>query len=112
MAFNNLDDLSNQINSVGDMPQWAKLLLKCFQGVITAVKEQKCDLCETHEININQLRLEVNTLNDEIKQFKKINDDNEQRSRNECLILHGCEEKTKTPTILYVKYFKINCKLN
>ena len=73
MASNNLDDLSNQINSVDDseMPQWAKLLLKCFQGVITAVKEQKCDLCETHEININQLRLEVNPLNDEIKQFKK-----------------------------------------
>ena len=99
MASNNLDDLSNQINSVDDseMPQWAKLLLKCFQGVITAVKEQKCDLCETHEININQLRLEVNTLN-EIKQFKKLNDDNEQRSRNECLILHGCEENVNEDT--------------
>ena len=52
MASNNLGDLSNQINSVDDseMPQWAKLLLKCFQGVIIAVKEQKCDLCETQRM--------------------------------------------------------------
>ena len=49
------------------------------------------DFVVTFEININQLRLEVNTLNDEIKQFKKINDDNEQRSRNE-MFIHGCEE--------------------
>ena len=58
MDCNNLDDLSNQINSVddGEMPQCAKVLIKCFRGVITAIKGQKCELCGTYEVYINQLR--------------------------------------------------------
>ena len=68
MASNNVDNLSNEIASVDgkEMPQWTKLLLECFQGVVTAVNEQKCELCGKHEENFKQRTLEVNTLNDEI----------------------------------------------
>ena len=36
-----------------------KVRLKCFQGVINVVKEQKCVLCGRHEVSINQLTSEV-----------------------------------------------------
>ena len=44
-------------------------------------------------MSVGSTAKEVNTLNDEIKEFKQINDDNGQGSRNECLTLHGYEEK-------------------
>ena len=42
--------------------------------------------------NISELKTEVNGLKHEIQLLKKQNDDHEQHSRNDCLVLHGLPE--------------------
>lgn len=95
MAGIMLDDLLNRLSKVKDdgKPDWAKLLFDCFQGVITALKENISSVAE-----INNLKDEIVELKDEIKSLQKSNDDNEQRGRNNCLIIHGYEEKEKEDT--------------
>ena len=90
MGSENLDELLTKLNTVahdGSTPEWASLLIDCFKGLIGALKEnaQQSSL-------VAELKSEVTHLRDEIKVIKTSMDDFEQRSRNDCLVLHGIPE--------------------
>ena len=95
MATNNLDNLLHRLSDVNDdtVPEWAKLLFDCFKVIITELKENK-----SFDSDIKDLKAEVNVLKNEINTLKKANDNNEQRGRNECLVLHGYNEEVNENT--------------
>ena len=95
MSNNNFDDLLAKLNSavVNSAPEWALILIECFKGVINVLKEISPTI-----IIINELKAENAELRQDIKELKIINDDSEQRNRNDCLVIHGIEETLKEDT--------------
>ena len=102
MQNTSLDELSNQLNSFNEeIPPWAALLIQSMNSVI---KELKCvkDLAERvnelesfktiSETVTNNLQAENKRLYDSIKNLESKMDDQEQRSRNNCLLIHGVPE--------------------
>ena len=82
----NFDDLMHKLNSVKNdesVPQWALLLIDCFKGFMSVVNENQ------------GLKTEIQLLRNDIAELQIRNDDYEQRSRNECLVIHGIPEATE-----------------
>ena len=76
-------DLCLKLNSIANdntVPPWAVLLIECLKGFMEVFNENAT------------LRNEITELRNDIKELKTANDDYEQRSRNECLVLHGIPE--------------------
>ena len=88
----NFTDLLIQLNTVAtddSVPPWAKVLIECFQRFMSLY-----DNFHPQNLNntINELNDEIANLRADVKQLKELNDDYEQRNRNECLVVHGIPE--------------------
>ena len=76
----------NSVTNDESVPQWALLLIDCFKGFMTIVNEN------------NTLKSEILSLRNDLKDLQIRNDDYEQRSRNECLVIHGIPEQADDDT--------------
>ena len=96
----NFDELLIKIDTANDpsAPPWALVLIECFKGVITALKDNY-----NFNIEINELKSENIGLKNDIKELKRLNDDYEQRNRNDCLLIHGVSESKDEDTYLVVQ---------
>ena len=112
--FENVDDTS--------MPAWAKILIDGLKIIITELKCVK-DLAKrldefeafkaVSETTTKRLADENKRLNERLNQVELKQDDQEQRSRSYCLMIHGCEEtegENVDEVVLDVvnKYLEIN----
>ena len=107
-----LQNLSSKLSSVNDpdIPPWALLIIECFKGLISVIHE-----FSIKEDEVSTLRNKNNMLQNEINNLKLRTDDNEQRSRNSCLLIHGIDEKPKEDTdiiIMEVIEKELGIKLN
>ena len=104
-----MDTLLTKLKNVNDplIPPWATLLINAMETIITELKcikdlAQRVDILEGYKIHneaaIQQLENDNKRLNDEINVLDKSIDDQEQRSRNYCLLLHGIVEDEKEET--------------
>lgn len=98
MSDINFDALLLKIETVNDpsVPQWALALMECFKAVIYALKDNYTTV-------INDLKTDSIKLRNDIKELKIINDDYEQRSRNDCLLIHGVSESANENTDFVVQ---------
>ena len=103
-----LEDISNKLNAFeGEIPPWAALLMESMQSLI---KELKCvkdianrvtELENLQAVSKNVtsvLQRENSRLVNVVKELELKIDDQEQRSRNYCLLLHGCPEGNEENT--------------
>ena len=95
-VLRNFDNLDNSI-----IPPWAKILVEGMQVIINELKSVKelvtrVEILETFKVvsedTTNKLVNENKNLHDKINVLELNVDDQEQRSRNYCLMLHGVEE--------------------
>ena len=104
-----MDTLLTNLKNVNDplIPAWATLLINAMEIVITELKcikelAQRIDILEeyktSNEAAIQELENENKRLNDEINKLDRSLDDQEQRSRNYCLLLHGIVEDAREET--------------
>ena len=103
MNTDKLERLSTDLSGVTDpsLTQWAVLLIECMKGLITEIKvlnrqtEIIAQLGNANAINTavtTALKEDNMRLNDLINNLEYRLDDQEQRSRNTCLLLHGYHE--------------------
>ena len=104
-----MDELLNDLNNVNDpsAPVWANILIKSMKVIIMELKCVK-DLTEkivelekcnsAFETTLNQLQTDNKHLHDKIINLEYSLDDQEQRNRNYCLLLHGVEENERENT--------------
>lgn len=109
MSNEYLNKIIDDINEATDesVPQWAKVLIECFKGLVNQIKEtnkivQRVDELESlnavHKTVTDKLEAENVRLNDEIIKLNVWADDQEQRGRNMCLLLHGVQENVNENT--------------
>ena len=108
MSSDSMDDLISKLDNVDDsIPSWALL-------IITSVKEllretvstnnliKKIEIMESESVVrqtvVDNLVIENKRLSNEINSLKFKVDDNEQRNRKNCLLIHGIAEGTKENT--------------
>ena len=102
MDNTSLDEIANQFNTFNqEIPAWALLLMQSMKTVIDELKLVKDLAKKVHEFEefkiissgvSTKLQEENQRLNDKIKILEDKIDDQEQRSRNNCLLIHGCPE--------------------
>ena len=82
-------------------PAWAKILIHCVNYLVDAVKHYNIlnermmrldDVSEVRKTVIEGLQVENQHLKNELKAVKQATDNNEQKSRSMCLLIHGVEE--------------------
>lgn len=110
MSINNFEQLLDDINSIipdSNVPTWASILINCFKGLIEHFKCVNIVVNKVEElqsINLIQkavtdnLTAENDRLNNEILKLTVRIDDQEQRGRNNCLLLHGVQENENEDT--------------
>ena len=83
-------------------PPWAKILINCVNELVDAVKQYNVlndrmakleDISEVRKTVIEGLQEENTKLRNELKFVKRVTDQNEQKSRSICLLIHGVEEE-------------------
>lgn len=103
--LNDLKDLNNTNDP--SVPLWAKLLIDSMVVVITELKcvkvlSQRIDELESFRVineNVSENLVNENKrLNDRINKLENSVDDQEQRNRNYCLLMHGVEENIEENT--------------
>ena len=85
----NVNELFNKLNNIvndSSVPQWAITLTECCKGFMVIINEN------------HQLNQEIVSLREDVKKLKEVNDDYEQRNRNDCLVLHGLPESNAENT--------------
>ena len=104
-----LEDISEKLNSINDnsIPAWALLLMESMKVIIDELKVVK-DLAA--RVNVLECfkavseKVTSNLENENSRQLKLITnlelkvDDEEQRSRNTCLLIHGIQENYRENT--------------
>ena len=100
MSASILENLISKLDKVNDpsIPPWALIIVECFKGLINVFHEFTIKNDE-----LNNLKSANASLQDEINVLKLRVDDNEQRSRNSCLLIHGIEEKPNEDTDTLIK---------
>ena len=112
----------NELNNVNDpaTPVWARTLINCMKVIITELNtvkdlanrvnelEKGNALAKTTLTNVQQENL---TLHDKIAKLEYSLDDQEQRNRNYCLMLHGIEESDGEQNTDKMVLHKINEEL-
>ena len=88
-------------------PPWAKILIQCMSQLVDAVKDFNAlsdRVKKLEDINAVRDRV-VETLQNENKELKakilsarQVADNNEQKSRTQCLLIHGIEESDEENT--------------
>ena len=90
-----------------DAPSWAKALVVCISNLVEGVKDlnmlgDRCkkleDISEVRGQIINKLQEDNVNLRNELLSLRQATDDNEQKSRSQCLLFHGIEETTEEDT--------------
>ena len=90
-----------------DAPSWAKALVVSISNLVEGVKDlnllgDRCkkleDISEVRGQIINKLQEDNVNLRNELLSLRQATDDNEQKSRSQCLLVHGIEEITGEDT--------------
>ena len=102
MDVEKTNDLFMQLNACNDCPPWAVLLFSLLKEIMIEVKSivalnSRVTELESSYVAINErvtteLQLENQRLHNRISELNDRVDDQEQRSRNGCLLIHGVEE--------------------
>ena len=105
MDGNSLNQLTTKLDTIDQsIPPWALLLIETMKGVITELQnfnelnkrvvtlEDKNAVAETITTNLSN---ENSRLNDLVVKLEARIDDQEQRNRNVCLLIHGIQEEPK-----------------
>ena len=98
-----LNDLINKLDSAVDdsIPSWAVVIIECMKGIVNGLKviddlAQRINMLEDYkgvnEVTTKHLQDENKRLNGVITKLEMRVDDQEQRSRNMCLLIHGVPE--------------------
>ena len=129
MSSESLNELSISLDNINDnsIPPWALLLITSMKSLIDELKgfnelihrvtrlEDFKAVSETvtARLDANSIRLEAENsrLNKVVNNLELRIDDQEQRSRNKCLLIHGCEENVREDTDVIVLSV-INEKMN
>ena len=109
MSSESIDQLLSELNNDDpSIPAWATLIINGMKVILTELKSMnetlnnKIDIIESDlavSINVtSKLELETVRLNDEIVKLQTRVDDNEQRNRNLCLLIHGVDESPHEKT--------------
>ena len=109
MGDNQLSDLLFKLGAVDDptIPPWALLLIESFRVLITEFKglhdiskrfSELDDISATCRNTSDLLKADNIRLNHELNELRDRVDDQEQRNRNYCLILHGVDETPNEST--------------
>ena len=118
-----MEQLLANLNNVVDpsMPGWAGLLIQGMHVIVTEFKTikdltQRVVNLESEKIKsdevVDNLRIEVNQLRVELDVLKLDLDDQEQRNRNQCLMIHGIAESEREKTDeLVMKVFNEDLRL-
>ena len=94
-------EILNGIAPSEDTPAWAKVLIGCVSELAEAVKEFNSlndqvkkleDISKVREHVIDGLLKDNATLKDELSLVRIAADKNEQKSRTQCLLIHGIDE--------------------
>ena len=103
-----LEDIDLKLNSITEeIPPWARLLMECMKTVITEIKVVKYlavrvnaleSLVEVNKTVSSNLKNENERLMNLITNMEIKLDDQEQRSRNMCLLIHGVAESEDEDT--------------
>ena len=106
---NELNTLIESLDAINgeNVPQWALLLIKSMKGLITVFSNfnaitQRLEILESnksiHENTSSLLQADNFKLNERIDKLELKIDDQEQRSRNACLMIHGVKENPNENT--------------
>ena len=96
-----LDDLMNSLNDLKEIPPWAAILIKSTQAILTEIKclndlavrvNKLDDFKAVNEQVTTRLVEENRSLRERIDILEAKSDDQEQRNRAYCLLIHGCPE--------------------
>lgn len=87
----NFDQLLIQLSTASEenAPPWAIIMMQCFKSLLILLQG---DFNKNYDTQIQQLKQDKNELKNEIDLLKLKIDDQEQRSRNSCLLVHGIKE--------------------
>lgn len=100
-SLNTLIGNLNSLDTDNSIPQWALLMIECMKTLITEIKGVNDIIKRVHVLedfkSVNEaVSMQLN--NENIRLIKVVNDletkldDQEQRTRNSCLLIHGIEE--------------------
>ena len=104
-----MEQVIDQLKGIDDpsIPDWAKLLIQSMQIILSEIKCVK-DLAERvnkledfkaiNERVTEELKSENSRLKDRLEELESAVDDQEQRSRNFCLMIHGVKEEEDEDT--------------
>ena len=107
MDKQNLEACINDIDGLDktSVPPWALVMMNSLKGLFEVLKgydalEKRIEQLESFkEISENTTSfLVTDSLLEKVKMLEQKIDDHEQRSRNQCLLIHGIEEKDKEDT--------------
>ena len=88
-------------------PTWAKVLIQCVSELVGIVNENdnlNKRLVVLEDVNkvrgavIDQLQEEIKYLKRDLEQVRQSTDNNEQKSRSSCLLIHGVDENDDEDT--------------
>ena len=91
----------NEINLDADTPSWAKSLIGCINDLVEGFKvydklndrlKELEDVSEVRGQIITKLKEDNTNLRRELQLNRQATDDNEQKSRSQCLLIHGVDE--------------------
>ena len=97
----NLSQKLTDLQLDSDTPSWAKVLINCASELVdiakvnNALNDRLVVLESVNEVRgsiIENLRQENAKLSEEIASIRQATDNNEQKSRSSCLLIHGVEE--------------------
>ena len=107
MDINKVNDLIEKLNDSNEFPPWVKLLVGVMKELINEVKTitslvnrvQELENCKVINDHVTELlKGENKNLNEKINKMTIQMDDQEQRSRNDCLLIHGIDEQVNDNT--------------
>ena len=102
--MDNIVSISEKLKSIildESTPPWAQILINCISELVTAVEESNISserfnkmeaICEVRGQVIENLQHEIKTIKEELEITRQTADQNEQKSRSQCLLIHGVEE--------------------
>ena len=95
------DELVNSLHNAPDIPPWAATLMLTMQAILTELKGLRAlttrvnemeSLVKVSEKVTSALQAENHDLRDRISRLEMKSEDQEQRNRAYCLLVHGCPE--------------------
>jgi len=93
-----MEDLNQKLNELcldGGTPPWAKVLIHCLSQIVVVVNANNTlnEVVTKLDARVSQLEEDNKLLKKELASVSQHADRNEQKSRSQCLLIHGVEEK-------------------